>query len=112
MKKIVIGFMAIICVMAFAFGFIIQSMTAQHEAELESVKLTNESLVMELREEYEENYKLETQVENLEDGFYSMMNDECFDVTIEHDNARYNYVCEDDGWFKNIRTIETRSVDN
>lgn len=116
MKKIIISILATMCVMAIVCFGIIQNITAQHEAELADVKFAQEVLVQELREGYrtslEEKYELETQVEDLENGFYRMMNDEDFEVTIEHDDARYEYVSEKDGWFRTIKAIETKSVDN
>ena len=116
MKKIIISVLATMCVMAIMCVGVIQNITAQHEAELRDTNYAHETLVMELREGYrealEENYELEIHVDELEDGFYSMMNDDEFDVTINHDDARYQYVCEKDGWFKNIRTVKTVGLDN
>lgn len=116
MKKIIISILATVCVMAIACSVMVKNITAQYEADLVNTITVNEALVQELREGYrdalEENYELETQVADLEDGFYYMMNGEDFDVSIEHDDAKYNYVCKKDGLFRTIRTIETKNVDN
>lgn len=109
MKKIVISILATMCVIAIACSVIVKNITAQYEADYTNAITVHEAMVQEL---YEENCELESRAAELENGIYNMMNGEDYDVTVEHDDARYNYVCEKDGWFKNIKIVETRSLDN
>ena len=112
MKKIVISVLATMCVMVIACVGIIQNINAQHEAELATYRDKNEVLVLELRSEYEENYELETRVDELESGIYSIMNDDAYRVDIEHNGVHHTYEKETNGVFSNLAHIKTVVFEN
>lgn len=107
MKKIVISVLATMCVMGIACFGIIQNINAQHEAELVNYKDKNDVLVLELRGEYEENYELENRVDELENGIYSIMNDDAYRVDIEHNGVHHTYEKDSNGFFSEIAHIKT-----
>lgn len=112
MKKIVISVLATMCVMAIACFGIIQNINAQHEAELVNYKDKNEVLVLELRSEYEENYELESRVDELENGIYSIMNDDAYRVDIEHNGVHHTYEQEEHGLFRDITHVKSVLFEN
>ena len=104
MKKTIISVIITVCVMVIINGVIIQGINKNHEMELEetinSYKDEIDCLVDNSKELETKYNELNTQMDELESGVYSMMNGEDYEISITIDGEKHTYKSAKKGLFK------------
>ena len=93
MKKILLSVIITMCVMTGIGYGIINNITDDYEEKMESIKVESE-------EREEEILELKSDITEISDQVFNMMNGNAYEITIDHDGETHTWKSDNKGLFK------------
>ena len=93
MKKILLSVIITVCVMTGIGYGIINNITDDYEEKMESIKVESE-------EREEEIVELKSDITEISDQVFNMMNGDAYEITIDHDGETHTWKSDNKGLFK------------
>lgn len=93
MKKILLSVIITVCVMTGIGYGIINNITDDYEEKMESIKVESE-------EREEEILELKSDITEISDQVFNMMNGDAYEITIDHDGETHTWKSDNKGLFK------------
>lgn len=97
MKKILLSVIITVCVMTGIGYGIITNITNNYEEKMENIKVESEEREAEREAEIAE---LKSDVTEISDQVFNMMNGDAYEITIDHDGETHTWKSDNKGLFK------------